>query len=29
MATRVSYPVVLKMKDIKMRLAEDAKETSE
>lgn len=25
MATRVSYPVELKMKDIEMRLAEDAK----
>lgn len=29
MATRVSYPVELKMKAIEMRLAEDAKETSE
>lgn len=29
MPTRVSYPVELKMKDIEMRLAEDAKETSE
>lgn len=29
MPTRVSYPVELKMKDIEMRLAEDAKERSE
>ncbi|MDQ0656131.1 hypothetical protein QF041_000898 [Paenibacillus sp. W2I17] len=29
MPTRVSYPVELKMKDIEMRLAEDARETSE
>ncbi|PJN62684.1 hypothetical protein PAEAM_22470 [Paenibacillus sp. GM1FR] len=29
MPTRVSYPVELKMKDIEMRLAEDAKETSD
>lgn len=29
MPTRLSYPVELKMKDIEMRLAEDAKETSE